>query len=200
MILVAIRDRIRGARKIDRRVDLKPFAPRRIEVITGAETRRRRSEVTKAAIVAEGYAVSAVVAQVARRHVSGHNSYLTGGGSCGRMRIICRCIGKARSWRGKAFISIAPHLLSRVGFAALELEPLHAHLVQILKSSTKLFADEVCCPVLDRAAARRRSAISGPLPVTTGREAAPIHRKRVSAPTFRRGSGHGVMPAHERSF
>jgi fimbrial chaperone protein len=27
-----------------------------------------------------------------------------------------------------------------------------------------------------------------------------VNRKRVSAPTFRRGSGHGVMPTHERSF
>lgn len=27
-----------------------------------------------------------------------------------------------------------------------------------------------------------------------------MRRKRVSAPTFRPGSGHGVMPAHERSF
>jgi transposase len=36
-----------------------------------------------------------------------------------------------------------------VGFAAVELEPLHARLVQILKRSTKLFADETRCPVLD---------------------------------------------------
>jgi transposase len=36
-----------------------------------------------------------------------------------------------------------------VGFAADELEPLHARLVQILKSSSKLFADETRCPVLD---------------------------------------------------
>jgi transposase len=36
-----------------------------------------------------------------------------------------------------------------VGFAAVELEPLHARLLQILKSSTKLFADETRCPVLD---------------------------------------------------
>jgi transposase len=40
-------------------------------------------------------------------------------------------------------------LASWVGFAALELEPLHARLVRILKSSTKLFADETRCPVLD---------------------------------------------------
>jgi len=36
-----------------------------------------------------------------------------------------------------------------VGFAAVELEPLHARLVQILKASGKLFADETRCPVLD---------------------------------------------------
>jgi hypothetical protein len=36
-----------------------------------------------------------------------------------------------------------------VGFAAVELEPLHARLLQMLKTSTKLFADETRCPVLD---------------------------------------------------
>jgi transposase len=36
-----------------------------------------------------------------------------------------------------------------VGFAAVELEPLHARLIQILKGSSKLFADETRCPVLD---------------------------------------------------
>ena len=40
-------------------------------------------------------------------------------------------------------------LANWVGFAAVELEPLHAHLLQILKRSTKLFADETRCPVLD---------------------------------------------------
>jgi hypothetical protein len=41
MISVMIRDRFRDVRKVDRRVDPKPYAPRRIEVITAAETRRR---------------------------------------------------------------------------------------------------------------------------------------------------------------
>jgi transposase len=36
-----------------------------------------------------------------------------------------------------------------VGFAAYELNPLHARLVEILKASGKLFADETRCPVLD---------------------------------------------------
>ena len=36
-----------------------------------------------------------------------------------------------------------------VGFAAFELMPLYDRLVAILKSSTKLFADETRCPVLD---------------------------------------------------
>jgi len=36
-----------------------------------------------------------------------------------------------------------------VGFAAFELAPLHHRLVSILKASTKLFADETRCPVLD---------------------------------------------------
>ncbi len=40
-------------------------------------------------------------------------------------------------------------LASWVGAAAAELEPLYDHLVQQLKSSTKLFADETRCPVLD---------------------------------------------------
>jgi transposase len=36
-----------------------------------------------------------------------------------------------------------------VGVAACELEPLHARLTEILKTSTKLFCDETRCPVLD---------------------------------------------------
>jgi transposase len=36
-----------------------------------------------------------------------------------------------------------------VGFAAHELEPLHARLIENLKRSVKLFADETRCPVLD---------------------------------------------------
>lgn len=36
-----------------------------------------------------------------------------------------------------------------VGFAAFELAPLHDRLVSLLKASTKLFADETRCPVLD---------------------------------------------------
>jgi transposase len=62
------RERLKDNRNVDRRVDPKPYSPRRIEVITGADTRRRWSEETKAAIVAESFAEGAVVAQVARRH------------------------------------------------------------------------------------------------------------------------------------
>jgi transposase len=62
------RDRLQDNRKVDRRVDPKPYTPRRIEVITGADTRRRWNEETKARIVAESFAEGAVVAQVARRH------------------------------------------------------------------------------------------------------------------------------------
>lgn len=40
-------------------------------------------------------------------------------------------------------------LANWVGFAAFELEPLHARLVALLKSSSKLFCDETRCPVLD---------------------------------------------------
>ena len=36
-----------------------------------------------------------------------------------------------------------------VGFAAAELEPLHARLIETLKGSPKLFCDETRCPVLD---------------------------------------------------
>ncbi len=36
-----------------------------------------------------------------------------------------------------------------VGFAAAELQPLHARLIEILKGSSKLFCDETRCPVLD---------------------------------------------------
>ena len=44
-----------------------------------------------------------------------------------------------------------------VGFAAVELGPLHARLVQILKASTKLFADETRCPVLDPGRGRTKT-------------------------------------------
>ena len=44
-----------------------------------------------------------------------------------------------------------------VGFAAAELEPVHAWLVQILKSSPKLFADETTCPVLDPGRGRTKT-------------------------------------------
>ena len=36
-----------------------------------------------------------------------------------------------------------------VGSGAAELQPLHARLVEMLKASPKLFADETRCPVLD---------------------------------------------------
>jgi transposase len=44
-----------------------------------------------------------------------------------------------------------------VGFAAVELGPLCARLVQILKASTKLFADETRCPVLDPGRGRTKT-------------------------------------------
>jgi transposase len=45
-----------------------PARPRRIEVITGVERRRKWSAREKAAIVAESLAEGAVVSEVARRH------------------------------------------------------------------------------------------------------------------------------------
>ena len=44
-----------------------------------------------------------------------------------------------------------------VGFAAYELGPLHARLVEILKASGKLFADETRCPVLDPGRGRTKT-------------------------------------------
>ena len=44
-----------------------------------------------------------------------------------------------------------------VGFAAYELGPLHARLVEILKASEKLFADETRCPVLDPGRGKTKS-------------------------------------------
>ena len=44
-----------------------------------------------------------------------------------------------------------------VGFAAFELAPLHERLVAILKSSTKLFADETRCPVPDPGRGRTKT-------------------------------------------
>ncbi len=44
-----------------------------------------------------------------------------------------------------------------VGIAAFELAPLHDRLLEILKSSTKLFADETRCPVLDPGRGRTKT-------------------------------------------
>lgn len=44
-----------------------------------------------------------------------------------------------------------------VGFAAYELGPLHARLVEILRASGKLFADETRCPVLDPGRGRTKT-------------------------------------------
>ena len=44
-----------------------------------------------------------------------------------------------------------------MGFAAAELEPLHARLVEIFKGSSKLFADETTCPVLDPGRGRTKT-------------------------------------------
>lgn len=44
-----------------------------------------------------------------------------------------------------------------VGFAAFELQPIHARLLEILKVSTKLFADETRCPVLDPGRGRTKT-------------------------------------------
>lgn len=45
-----------------------PVRPRRVEVLTGVERRRKWSDETKIAIVAEALADDAVVSDVARRH------------------------------------------------------------------------------------------------------------------------------------
>lgn len=44
-----------------------------------------------------------------------------------------------------------------VGVAAVELEPLHARLIEILKGSPKLFCDETRCPVLDPGRGRTKT-------------------------------------------
>ncbi len=44
-----------------------------------------------------------------------------------------------------------------VGFAAVELQPLHVRLVEILKASSKLFADQTRCPVLDPGRGRTKT-------------------------------------------
>ena len=63
-----------------------------------------------------------------------------------------------------------------VGFAAFELAPLHDRLVNLLKASTKLFADETRCPVLDPGRGRRKPAICGPSHAMIDHGAAAIHR------------------------
>jgi transposase len=65
--------------------------------------------------------------------------------------------GTRRSSRVKGVQLNRSTLAHWVGFAAAELEPLHARLVQILKGSPKLFADETICPVLDPGRGRTRT-------------------------------------------
>ena len=52
----------------DRSDGPKPFSPRRIEVYTGSQERRRWPDETKARIVVEGLAPDIVVTQLAQRH------------------------------------------------------------------------------------------------------------------------------------
>lgn len=51
--------------------DASSLTPRRMEIITGVERRRRWTAEVKAAIVAETFAPGATVAEVARRHDGG---------------------------------------------------------------------------------------------------------------------------------
>jgi hypothetical protein len=44
-----------------------------------------------------------------------------------------------------------------VGAAAAELQPLHDHLLGLLKASPKLFCDETRCPVLDPGAGKTKT-------------------------------------------
>ena len=60
--------RDRSDRNVDHSDVTKPFAVRRMEVMTGVERRRRWSREDKLGIVAESLAEGAVVSDVARRH------------------------------------------------------------------------------------------------------------------------------------
>jgi transposase len=55
-----------------------------------------------------------------------------------------------------------------VGRAAFALRPVHARLLEQLKQSTKLFADETTAPVLDPGHGASRRASCGPTRATTG--------------------------------
>ena len=59
--------------------------------------------------------------------------------SCRNTPITCRCIAKSQILARDGIDIDRSTLAHWVGFAAFELEPLHARLVEILKSSTKLF-------------------------------------------------------------
>jgi hypothetical protein len=59
------------------------------------------------------------------------------------------------------------------GSAAELLKPVHTRLLEQLKASGKLFADETRAPVLDPGAYAPSWASSGPMPATTGRGAVP---------------------------
>jgi transposase len=86
-------------------------------------------------------------------------------------------------------------LADRVGRAAFLLRPVRERLLENLKTSSKLFADETRLPVLDPGRGRTtRPASSGPTPVTTGPGAAPIRppsplRHRPNGPTADQASG-----------
>jgi transposase len=72
-----------------------------------------------------------------------------------------------------------------VGYAAAELMPLWRRLREILLGSPRLFVDETRAPVLDRAAAAPRAAISGRSPATTAPGAVTPARRGSSIPTRR---------------
>jgi hypothetical protein len=62
--------------------------------------------------------------------------------------------------RERAVRMVREHRGHWVGYAAAELEPLHARLIALLKTSTKLFCDETRCPVLDPGRGRTKNRLS----------------------------------------
>ena len=73
------------------------------------------------------------------------------------MPTIFPCIGRSQMFAREGVHLNRSTLAHWVGFAAAELEPLHARLVEILKASPKLFADETTCPVLDPGRGRTKT-------------------------------------------
>ena len=156
----------------DASTDVKPF--RRLEVFGGDGRRRRWSDADKAAIIAESYSGAGTVCVVAWRHglASGQlfswrrqlRQPIEDAAIPATTMLLVPALVEALS----APVTVAvPSPRSAVKKARKSrMTPLRDHLLDQLKRSTKLFADETTAPVLDPGRGRTKTGSSRPMPAT----------------------------------